>query len=68
MTKTIGIDGRKYRDLNQGSTIAAYSMQPVRGLAQPESIPHIAATMPQAPAGYAWAHLAEPARRIGRTE
>lgn len=67
MTKTIGIDGRRHRDLHQGSTVAAYSMQPVRGLEQPATTPHLNATMPQAPKGYAWPHMAAPARRIGRT-
>lgn len=68
MTRPLTIAGKPSRELHAPNHVAAYSMQPVRGLAQPQSIPHIAATQPEAPAGYAWPHLAAPARRIGRTE
>jgi hypothetical protein len=64
MTRPLTIAGKPSRELHAASIVGAYSMQPVRGLDKPETIPHIAATQPAAPVGYAWPHLQAPARSI----
>lgn len=64
MTRPLTIAGKPSRELHAPNHVAAYSMQPVRGLKTPASTIVTNAGMPNAGQAYPWPHLQAPARVI----